>query len=39
MKKSISNFSVSLNNSIHFAQDDAPATTPLEITGSGDLLL
>ena len=37
MKKVLAILVLALTTSISFAQDDAPATTPLEITGSGDL--
>ena len=37
MKKVLAILVLTLTTSIAFAQDDAPATTPLEITGSGDL--
>ena len=37
MKKVLCILSLALTTSIAFAQDDAPETTPLEITGSGDL--
>lgn len=37
MKKVLCILSLALTTSFAFAQDDAPATTPLEISGSGDL--
>lgn len=37
MKKLLFIFSLALTTSFAFAQDDAPESTPLEITGSGDL--
>lgn len=37
MKKVLAILVLALTTSISFAQDDAPETTPLEITGSGDL--
>ena len=37
MKKVLCILSLALTTSFAFAQDDAPETTPLEITGSGDL--
>ncbi|MEO7976810.1 porin [Flavobacterium sp.] len=37
MKKVFCILSLALTTSIAFAQDDAPESTPLEITGSGDL--
>ncbi|WP_348798746.1 outer membrane beta-barrel protein [Flavobacterium adhaerens] len=37
MKKILTILVLALTTSIAFAQDDAPASTPLEISGSGDL--
>ncbi|MCI9846221.1 outer membrane beta-barrel protein [Flavobacterium pectinovorum] len=37
MKKVLCILSLALTTSFTFAQDDAPETTPLEITGSGDI--
>ena len=37
MRKVLFILALALTTSVTFAQDDAPETTPLEISGSGDL--